>query len=87
LIIVHALQHASEDQREKILETLGNKSVPLEQIRETTDLINSLGSISYAERRAREYAEKSKNALAVFPNTEDKEDLISLVDLITTRKY
>jgi len=87
LIIVHALQHASEDQREKILETLGNKSAPLEQIRQTTDLINSLGSISYAERRAREYVEKSRMALAVFPDTEDKEDLISLADLITARKY
>ena len=87
LIIVHALQYASEDQREKILETLGNKSVSLEHIRETTYLINSLGSISYAEKRAREYVEKSRMALAVFPNTEDKEDLISLADLITSRKY
>ncbi|MFQ6080386.1 MAG: polyprenyl synthetase family protein [Candidatus Bathyarchaeia archaeon] len=87
LIIVHALQHSSEDQRKKILKTLGNKSAPLEQIRETIDLINSLGSISYAEKRAREYVEKSKMALAVFPDTEDKEDLISLADLITTRKY
>ena len=87
LIIVHALQHASDDQRKKILETLGNKSAPLGQIQETTDLINSLGSISYAEKRAREYVEKSKMALAVFPDTEDKEDLISLADLITARKY
>jgi len=87
LIIVHALQRASDDQRKKILETLGNKSAPLGQIQETTDLINSLDSISYTEKRAREYVEKSKMALAVFPEMEDKEDLISLADLITARKY
>lgn len=87
LIAVHALQHASEDQRRKILETLRNKSAPLEQIQEVTNLIYSLGSVDYAEKRAMEYAEKSKRALAVFPDTEDKEDLISLTDLITTREY
>jgi len=87
LVIVHALQQASEDQRRKILETLGNKSAPLEQIQETTDVISSLGSIDYAQKRATEYVNRSKMALAVFLETEDKEDLISLADLIIARRY
>jgi len=87
LIIVHTLEHASEDQRRRILETLGNRSASLKQIQEVIALAHSLGSISYAEKRAREYIEKSKGALAVFPDTEDKEDLISFADLITARKY
>lgn len=87
LIVVHALKHASEDQRKKILETLGDRSASPERIRETIDLVRSLGSISYAEEKAREYVEKSKIALSDFPATEDREDLISLADLIFARKY
>lgn len=87
LIIVHALKHASEDERKKILETLGNRSASPERIQEIIDLVGSLGSINYAEEKARKYIKKSKKALASFPATEDREDLISLADLIFARKY
>jgi geranylgeranyl diphosphate synthase type I len=87
LIIVHALKHASETQRKIILGTVGNRSASLERIRETISLVSSLGSISYAEEKAREYIKKSKDALTAFPPTEDKEDLINLADIIIARKY
>jgi len=87
LIIVHALKHASEDQRKKILETLGNRSASPERTQEIIDLVGSLGSINYVEEKARKYIKKSKKALASFPATEDREDLISLADLIFARKY
>jgi len=87
LIIVHALKHASENQRKKILETLGNRSSSPEQVQEIIDLVSSLGSINYAEEKAKGYIEKSKKALASLPATEDKEDLISLASLIFARKY
>ncbi len=87
LIIVHALEHASESQRKKILETLGNRSASLERIQEVVGLVGSLGSISYAEEKAKKYIEKSKKALASFPASEDREDLISLADLVFARKY
>ncbi|MFQ5999489.1 MAG: polyprenyl synthetase family protein, partial [Candidatus Bathyarchaeia archaeon] len=87
LIIVHALKNASENQRKKILETLGDRSASSERIQEVIDLVSSLGSISYAEEKARNYIEKSKIALKDFPATKDREDLISLADLIIARKY
>jgi geranylgeranyl diphosphate synthase type I len=87
LIIVHALKHASEDQRKKILETLGNRSASLERIQEIVSLVGSLGSINYAEEKASEYIKKSKKALASFTATGDREDLISLSNLIFARKY
>jgi geranylgeranyl diphosphate synthase type I len=87
LVIIHALKKASDGQRRKILGTLGNKHASIEQIQETIDLIRSLGSIDYAEKRAEEFVKRSKMALSRFPETEDKEDLIKLADLITTRKY
>jgi len=87
LIIVHALEHSSEIQRKKILETLGNRSAPPERIQEVVGLVGSLGSISYAEEKAKKYIEKSKKALTNFPATEDREDLTSLADLVFARKY
>ena len=87
LMMVHALKHASKEQRKTILGTLGNKQASPRQVREVVGLVASLGSISYAEKKAEEYIKKSKKALAVFPDTADKEDLISLADLIFARKY
>lgn len=87
LIVVYALEKASENQRKKILGTLGNKDASAEQIQKTIDVIYSLGAIDYSKQLAKKYIEKSKEALAIFTISEDKEDLINLSDLIFTRQY
>jgi geranylgeranyl diphosphate synthase type I len=87
LIVVHALEKASENQQKKILETLGNKSASPEKIRRTIQLINSLGAIDHTKEVAEEYIERAKEALAGFPASEDREDLMSLSDLIFARKH
>ena len=87
LMIVYALEKASEDERKRILRTLGNKDASLEQIRKTIELINSLGAINHAKGLAEKYIAKSKEALAIFPESEDKEDLINLSDFIFSRQH
>jgi len=87
LIVVHALEKASKNQKKRILETLGNKSASPERIRETIELIDSLGAIDYAKEVAEKYIERAKEALASFPASEDREDLISLSDLIFARQH
>ena len=87
LMIVYALEKASKSQRKKILETLGNKDASPEQIQETIRLIDSLGAIDYAKKLADRYIKKAKKALAKFPDSEDREDLISLADLIFARQH
>ncbi len=87
LIVVHALEKASKNQRKKILETLGNNSASPERIRETVELINSLGAIDHAKEVAEKYIGRAKEALAGFPASEDREDLISLSDLIFARQH
>jgi len=86
LIVVYALKKANKTQRQKILETLGNQKASAEQIKETIALIGSLGAISYAKKMADKYITKSKKALAKFPDGPDKEDLLSLADLIFDRQ-
>ena len=87
LIVVYALEKASKSQRKTILETLGNKDTSPERIRETIELIDSLGAIDYAKEVAEKYIERAKEALASFPASEDREDLISLSDLIFARQH
>jgi geranylgeranyl diphosphate synthase type I len=87
LMVVRALEKASKRQRKQILETLGNKEASPEQIQETIELIGSLGAIDYAKKLADKYIKKAKKALARFPASEDKEDLISLADLIFARQH
>jgi geranylgeranyl diphosphate synthase type I len=87
LMVVYALEKASKSQRKQILETLGNKDASPEQIRATIELIDSLGAIDYAKKLADKYIKKAKKALAKFPASEDREDLISLADLIFARQH
>ncbi len=87
LIVVYALEKASKSQQKTILETLGNKSASSEKIGETIKLINSLGAIDHAKEVAEKYINKAKRALAGFPDTEDRKDLLSLSDLIFARKH
>jgi len=87
LIVVHALEKASKNQKKRILETLGNKDASPERIQETIELIDSLGAIDYAKEVAEKYIERAKEALASFPASEDREDLISLSDLIFARQH
>jgi geranylgeranyl diphosphate synthase type I len=87
LMVVYALEKASKSQRNRILETLGNKDASPEKIQETIGLIESLGAIDYAKKLAEKYIERAKEALASFPASKDREDLISLSDLIFARQH
>jgi geranylgeranyl pyrophosphate synthase len=86
-MVVYALKKAKTAQRQKILETLGNQNATPEQIKETIKLIDSLGAIRYAKNLAEKYINKAKKALSVFPDSDDKEDLLSLSDLIFDRQH
>lgn len=86
LMVIYALEKASEDQKKLILKILGNNRVSIEQIKKTINLIDYLGGIDYAKQMAENYIRKSKEALAIFPESLDKEDLINLSNLIFTRR-
>ena len=87
LMVVYALEKASKAQRNQILETLGNKYATTEQVKNTIRVIDSLGAIDYAKKLAERYIKKAKKALSRFPDSEDREDLISLADLIFARQH
>jgi len=66
---------------------LGNPRLSREEVKEVTEILEALGSLSYTLERAREYVEKAKDNLRGFPDCEAKRDLLDLVEFFISRKY
>lgn len=78
IIILHALRHASEEQKKIILNRLGKKEIQPNDVKIVVDLLKNLGSIDYARRKAKEYAEEAISSLKNLPMNEHRDILESL---------
>jgi geranylgeranyl diphosphate synthase type I len=87
LIIIHALKHAKGRQM-KILETvLGNKNGKKEDFEEAIQVLQYLGSIDYASKKADRYLTQAKKQLDSFTDSSAKHDLDELISYFTRRLY
>jgi geranylgeranyl diphosphate synthase, type I len=87
LIIIHALKYAKGRQR-KILETvLGNKNGKKEDFEEAIQVLQYLGSIDYASKKADRYLTQAKKYLDGFAESSAKSDLDELINYFTKRIY
>lgn len=87
IITCHALSHANPEEREVMLKTLGNKSASINEVFKVVELMGKLGSIDYAEAKARELAMKAKKTLNPLKETDAKKTLLELADFIVARRY
>lgn len=87
LIIIHALEHASPDERAAIEKVLGAETASASDIEVANEALVSIGSIAYAQEKARYHAMKSKDMLVLFPDSSAKKDLLELVDYFMERTY
>ncbi len=87
LILIHALENASEVERSAIERVLGVYDASQSEISAAEEALKITGSIEYAKARATEYAEEAKKALASFPESVAKRDLSELVEYFTERIY
>ncbi len=87
LIVIKGLERADEEQRERILSTLGNEDASEEEVREVIDILDELGAIDYARERAQEYAEAAKEALDRLPENEHRDFLMTLADFVVEREF
>lgn len=87
IIILHALRKATPKEKEKILETLGNRTLCSEIIAEIITLFKDLGSINYAKELALKYANAAKTIIDNLDvkDMEAKEMLIELTDYVVKR--
>ncbi len=86
LMVVHALERLEGQEKEDFLGVLGNQDALQEEIVSAIALMDSVGSISYAENMARDFAKRSKELLKVLPDSEPKDILGSIADYMVSRK-
>ena len=87
LITIKALEDASYEERETLEKALGVQEASTSDIDEAMKVLASTGAIAYAEKVAAEYTEKAMSAIAAFPDSEAKRDLLELLEYFTKRSY
>ena len=87
LITIKALGDASPEERKTLQRALGVQGAPTSDVNEAMKVLASTGAIAYAEKVAAEYTEKAMSAIAMFPDSEAKRDLVELVEYFTKRSY
>ncbi len=85
LVIIYALNQLEGDEKEKLMSILGNKQASRKELEEAAALIRKSGAIDYAEKLAREYADKAIAALSVLPDNEARKILVDLAEFAATR--
>lgn len=87
LILIHALNHATETERKQMYSVLDHEDATPTEIEEVSQIIHSLGSLDYAYKKAEQLVVKAKRQLSPFPPSQTKETLLNLADYILSRKY
>ena len=85
ILVCHALDHVATRQKELLLKTLGNKSASAEDIAESIKILRSAGSVDYALKKAEDLTERAKLELELFPKTDARDLMISLVEYFVSR--
>lgn len=86
LMVVHALARLEGEERNNFLSVLGNQNASEEEVRNSIQLLDNMGSTAYAEQMALDFAKKSKELLSVLPESEHKELLSKITDYMVRRK-
>jgi len=88
LILVHAFQDASEEEKNRMRELIGKKDITLEEKKEVIEIMNKLGSIDYAKRYARKMMEDAVEKMKLkIPETEGRKKLESIAQFLIERKF
>lgn len=85
LPLIYSLQQVDKNENARIKKII-KKGAKKDGINEIIDFVHRNKGIEYSEKIALEYAAKAKECLKLFPDSESKEALDTLVDFIIERK-
>jgi geranylgeranyl pyrophosphate synthase len=88
LMVIHAVNHAPENEGKRLIEILDSHTSDKGKIQEAIGIIQKNGSVGYAKAKAREIVEKSwKEAESLLPECDAKETFRSLVNFSIEREH
>lgn len=88
LLVIKALESATEEQKDILNTTLGKADATPDEIEIVRHILEDTGALDYCLRREKAYSEDAKKALEPIPlKPERKEFLRFLADFVIERKY
>lgn len=88
LLILHALENGTEDEKEFILKALGNERITAADVDRVREIVRRTGSLEYSKRVVAEMTDKAVQAIRTSEfRAEAKEFLITIADFIGNREY
>lgn len=87
LPLIFALKHSSEEERKDMLHKLQQIPSNESYIKEIQTFARAKGGIQYAEEKMEYFKQKAIEALSSFPENNEKEALISILEFATARNY
>lgn len=84
LPLIYALKNSSKEKSNEVMKILKMKERKMD-VDKVIDFVIQNGGIEYSENAAKEYGEKAKKELSIFPESEIKSSLLELVDFIIER--
>ena len=87
LIIHYSYLHANDEQKEKMLKTLGNQQATEDDIEDVKKMLWSLGGIEYTKELAKSYIEDALSYLDILPQSRYKDLLLMWADYMIDREF
>lgn len=85
LPLIATLERAAPDEQERILALLRRRDLDPAEIEEIRQLVVKYDGVEYALGRARAYAQATKENLAVYPPSEERDTLSLIADYVVDR--
>lgn len=86
LPIIHALQHAGNGNRERLLGVVRDKEFSPAEFGALIDLLDQSGSLDYTRAKAADHIRQAKRALEIFEPSPARELLLDIADYALARK-
>jgi octaprenyl-diphosphate synthase len=86
LPLIFALNHCNTNEKAFIQKTVNSDSITDEAFCRVAEIIERHRGVQYTREKAREYVERAKGCLHLFPNSREKEALRILADYVLERK-
>jgi len=87
IIMIHALKHADDKQRETLLAAMKGEEATQEAIDAAVKVLNDIGSIDYARGEANKYLESSLKNIKGLRDSSAKNQLIDVINYFVQREY
>ncbi len=88
LLILKALEKASEEQKDIIKSALGNPNLTKEQLEQVRQIIKQTSSLEYSQNLAKQLIEQAKSVIINYNfKQEGKDFLIEIADYMLKREY